>query len=54
MIKNILKKIKENFKILITFIIIFILFTMPLSYYIETPGGIIDASNALVSKIHIK
>ena len=29
MIKNILKKIKENFKILITFIIIFILFTMP-------------------------
>ena len=44
MIKNILKKIKENFKILITFIIIFILFTMPLSYYIETPGGIIDAS----------
>lgn len=44
MIKNILKKIKENSKILITFIIIFILFTMPLSYYIETPGGIIDAS----------
>ena len=50
MIKNILKKIKENFKILITFIIIFILFTMPLSYYIETPGGIIDARLGSITK----
>lgn len=51
MMKNILKKfiqiLRENLKLLILFMIIFIVFTFELPYYIETPGGIIDATKRI-------
>lgn len=48
MFKQILSKIKEilkeNYKFFITLVVIFIICTIKLPYYIETPGGIIDVT----------
>jgi len=36
--------VKENYKNILILAFIFVLFTFPLPYYIETPGGILDVS----------
>ena len=41
------KIIKENFWYLVIFFTIVIFFGMPLPYYIDAPGGLIDVSERL-------
>lgn len=45
---NIRQTIKENYKLIISFIILMILFTIELPFYIEAPGGIIDINDRIV------
>jgi len=44
---NIRQTIKENYKIIISFIILMILFTVEFPYYIEAPGGIIAINDRI-------
>ena len=39
---NIRQTIKENYKTIIIFVVLMILFTIEFPYYIEAPGGIIE------------
>ena len=39
--------IKENYKFLLLLIIMFLIFTFEIPYYIDTPGGLIDVSERL-------
>lgn len=39
--------IKENYKLIITFLILFFVFTMRFPFYIEAPGGIIDINERI-------
>lgn len=52
MLKNIFNKtkkiIKENYKSIIFFIILYIIFMWPLNYYIITGGGIMEIGNRIV------
>ena len=41
------KIIKENWKFIIFYIILFFIFTFPLPYYIEMPGGVIDIKDRI-------
>ena len=41
---KVLKIIKENYKFFLTLIILFLILTYQLPYYIEAPGGILDVS----------
>ena len=41
------KTIKENYKIIISFIVFLVLITIELPYYIEAPGGIINVDNRI-------
>lgn len=40
--------IKENYKFIITFFILMILFTIKFPFYIEAPGGIIDINDRII------
>lgn len=44
------KTIKENYKIIISFIIFLVLITIEFPYYIEAPGGIINVDNRIEIK----
>ncbi len=39
--------IKDNYKILIVFLLIFLFFTIKLPFYVSAPGGILDTSNKI-------
>ena len=41
---NIKKIIYENYKLILGFFVLLILFTIKLPFYINTPGGVIDIS----------
>ena len=41
------KFIKENWKFIIFYIMLFFIFTFPLPYYIEMPGGVIDIKDRI-------
>ena len=45
--ETIIKIIKENYKFLISLIVVFLILTFPLPYYIEAPGGLIDVSKRI-------
>lgn len=45
---NFRQTIKENYKLIITFIVLMIVFTIELPFYIEAPGGIIDINDRIV------
>ena len=45
---EIVKTIKENYKLFLSFIFLFILMILRLPYYIEAPGGIIDIDKRIV------
>lgn len=45
---DIRQTIKENYKLIITFIVLMILFTIKLPFYIEAPGGIININDRIV------
>lgn len=40
--------IKENYKFIITFLVLMILFTIKFPFYIEAPGGIIDINDRII------
>ncbi|MBR2587790.1 MAG: PDZ domain-containing protein [Bacilli bacterium] len=46
--------IKENYKIVLLYIAIFCFFTVKLPYYIEAPGGLIDASERVMTSDNYK
>ena len=46
--------IKEYNKTIILYLLIFIIFTVKLPYYIETPGGLIDTSKKIISEDNFK
>ena len=46
--------IKEDYKTLITYIIIFCLLTMHLPYYISSPGGLINTEEKIITKENFK
>ena len=46
--------IKEYYKIVILYTSIFLLFTVRLPYYIETPGGLIDTSKKVITNNNFK
>lgn len=48
------KFIKEYYKIIITYTIIFLLLTVKLPYYIESPGGLIDTSKKIKTNSSFK
>ena len=48
------KFIKEYYKIITIYILIFLLFTIKLPYYIETPGGLIDTSKRVITNDNYK
>lgn len=52
--EKIKKFIKGYFKIIILYLIIFLLLTIKLPYYIETPGGLIDTSKKVITNDNFK
>ena len=48
------KFIKEYYKIIILYIFIFLLLTIKLPYYIETPGGLLDTSKKVITDDNFK
>ena len=44
---NIKKIIYENYKLILGFFVLLILFTIKLPFYINTPGGVIDISKKI-------
>ena len=52
--EKIKKFIKDYFKIIILYLIIFLLLTIKLPYYIETPGGLIDTSKKVITNDNFK
>lgn len=45
---NIKQTIKENYKLIITFIVLMFVFTIEFPFYIEAPGGIIDINERII------
>ena len=48
------KIIKEYYKTIILYMFIFLLFTIKIPYYIESPGGLIDTSKKIISEDNFK
>lgn len=48
------KFIKEYYKIIILYTLIFMFFTVKIPYYIESPGGLIDTSKKIISEEKFK
>ena len=46
--------IKNNYKIVLLYILIFCFFTVKIPYYIDAPGGLIDASERITTKDNYK
>lgn len=44
---QVIKTIRENYKLILSFILIFIVLTIKFPYYIEAPGGIIDVDKRI-------
>lgn len=52
--EKIQKFIKEYYTILLLYTFIFLLFTVKIPYYIETPGGLIDTSTKIITQDNFK
>lgn len=46
-LNNIVRIVKNYFSVIISFIVTFFILTLPLPYYIETPGGIINVTERI-------